>query len=192
MCWSWEVSLATFAVGAGSVWSWYQRKQITLPHALFWLSFISMQLIETILWVSINNNLVLLNKIGSILGAGIIAIQPIASANRLSNKQLWFILYIIAFIAFLLFGKKGIEFDTVVAKNGHLMWKWIPTEPIWIGLWAFFLLAPSWNYPLGFAAGLFTFLISLYLYSKDGTWGSMWCWIVALFVLYHWFVVLKK
>lgn len=189
MCWSWQVSLATFSVCSLSVYQWFQNGFISGKDALFWMSFISMQFVETLLWWSINWHIPWLNTLGSGLGAAIILSQPLASINRIPQPENWTRFYLLAILVFIVLGGfKDLELRSRVSKRGHLLWLWLTQNPIAIATWVFFLLAPLLvnKYAISFTAGFATFVISLYFYARDGTWASIWCWLAAIFVLWGW------
>jgi hypothetical protein len=82
-----------------------------------------------------------------------------------------------------------IYFHTSIGKNGHLSWEWMNYngyENIWLIISLLFyivhaLLINNVLISLFLLISLFT---SLYFYFNYNTFGTMWCWIFNIFLLY--------
>ena len=75
---------------------------------------------------------------------------------------------------------KGVKWNFLTYSNSTY-------EPFYFVIWLFFFLFSLFynkNYQ-GFIFGFLTLLIILYNYLKDGSFGSMWCWVVNLIMLYY-------
>ena len=107
----------------------------------------------------------------------------------------------------------NMKFHTSVGENGHLIWEWarlrsIPDskreeyeysperlgrvgrikgiETIFVGIFILLYIIPVVsidNAPLMYLI-MGSLFASLFFYYKYNTWGSMWCWIANLFLLY--------
>jgi hypothetical protein len=156
-----------------------------------------MQLIEFFIWRNINDKS--LNKLFSILGLLLISFQPIFSLMMLKNNTLKPILLVIySIVASLFFVYKTTHFEIIssVSKNGHLKWEWghfIKYEIIVVyGLWLLCLLyAPIVNkqYTVIFYV-MILFILSMYSFYKDGSDGSLWCWLINTIMIYYAFKLL--
>ena len=206
MCWNQQVSLNTFLfslfilllIAYNNGYTQYKLPEFSNIYVyLFFLSFISMQLIEFFIWRNINDKS--LNKLFSILGLLLISFQPIFSLMMLKNDILKPILLIIySIVASLFFVYKTTHFEIIssVSKNGHLKWEWghfIKYEIIVVyALWLFCLLyAPIVNkqYTVIFYV-MILFILSMYSFYKDGSDGSLWCWLINTIMIYYAFKLL--
>jgi hypothetical protein len=150
-----------------------------------------MQLIEFFIWRNLNDKEI--NKLFSNLGALLLLLQPVASLMLLKdvplrNKMLT--AYGIPAFSYFIYEFINTDFVTVVSKTGHLKWEWIDLSGnkriLFIG-WLFFLFFSIFynkNY-LGLAYTVALLLISLYSYTKDGSFGSLWCWSINSFMLFY-------
>lgn len=193
MCWNATISINTFIVSMFTFILAYQNKIIDFRFLLFGFSFCIMQLIEFFIWKNNpngpnrNSNMI---RIVSMFGLLFIMLQPLASVNKLkegNDKNIAFILYGIMIIMFILFRLPNINFDTTVAKNGHLQWKWLNLgifiSILWFGL---FFYGFKDTHILFFIFALVTVILSFYFYYNDGTISTMWCWIanfISIFIL---------
>jgi hypothetical protein len=156
-----------------------------------------MQLIEFFIWRNINDKS--LNKLFSILGMLLITVQPIFSLMMLKNDVLKANLLVVYSIFALLFvGYKITNFDIIssISKNRHLKWGWghfTKYESFVVyGLWLFCLLyAPivNNNYFIILYV-MILFMISMYSFYKDGSDGSLWCWLINTIMIYYAFKLL--
>jgi hypothetical protein len=151
---------------------------------LYFLSFISIQLVEYFAWGNLNNKKTI--RTLSQIGLFLISIQPvlfIASINNVKNsiKLKVIAMYIVFLLVCLL--SFAIDFSMEKASNGHLVWNWLSFPPYVVLLWVVFkfgLLLYANDY-LNFALMILLFLAIYYTYYKTNTWGSLWCWIANLF-----------
>lgn len=193
MCWNASVSMNTwFLVVLGVVMA-YVNGLMTIWGCLFLFTYGSIQLVETFLWRNLRN--MKWNRIWSIIGLMVIMLEPVASimmllGDRGKRKVLHWLLggYVVFLcIAAYYVWSGGIRFHTSVANNGHLRWEWL-SFPWWmVIIWTFFLVIPLWiiKYKIGFVYCLGGFVLSVIMYAKYETWGSMWCWFGALAAIYY-------
>lgn len=186
MCWNQKVSLNTFLFSLFGISFAYFNNVIKFYDYLFFLSFISMQLVEYFAWGNLNNKkmIIFLSKIGLFL----ILVQPflINLGYDIDNKiKTWIIALYILFIFFCLL-YFPIDFSMNKAKNGHLAWKWLKFPTIINFIWLSFLLGVLLYQKryFEFSAYLILFLAIYYTYYKTDTWGSLWCWIANLVAVY--------
>jgi hypothetical protein len=200
MCWNQYVSLNTFLFSAfvlalivyNNKYSPYKVDEFNSVYSYFFLmSFITMQLIEFFLWRNLNDKEI--NKLFSILGALLLLLQPVASLMLLKdiplrNKMLT--IYGIPAFSYFIYEFINKDFLTVVSKTGHLKWKWVDLsgnkEILFVG-WLFFLFFSIFynKHYLGLAYTIILLLISLHSYTKDGSFGSLWCWSINSFMLFY-------
>ena len=151
-----------------------------------------MQLIEYFIWKNINNSYY--NSFYSILAVILIIFQPIASLMLLHNATFrWrmIALYILIILPFCIYRFATKRVNTTVSAMGHLNWNFLTYstsyEIYYFIIWLFFFLFSLFynkDYH-GVIFGLVMLLIILYTYAKDGTFGSMWCWIVNSIMIYY-------
>lgn len=195
MCWNAEVSLQSFLLGSlgiivGGIYG------LSFPLLFFFSTIVLMQLFEFIIWSSLKNKRV--RFITSILAASLLLLQPIASILTLYPNQIMYnLLYVYCILMFLnivhigLYQKEPLDtfFDMYPGKNGHLVWNWIKKDEstiVSIIIYTFFLIIPliiskRWSYMI---FGMVTLMVSLITFGKENTWGSMWCWLVNLSIIY--------
>jgi hypothetical protein len=144
-----------------------------------------MQLIEFFIWRNLKNKNI--NKIFSILGSFLLLIQPIASLLMLKNNKLkWKMVSIYGIPAFVYFiyQLKNHRFYTDVSKNGHLIWNWSTSNDkfLFFGFlfYLYFLMYSIFinGHYLLMIYSMLLLLASYYLYVKDKTVSSIWCWAV--------------
>lgn len=189
MCWNAEVSLQSFLIGVTAVAIAYQNG-LSLPTTLFCLTIVFMQLIEYFVWSTYGNQRA--NFRYSVLAAGLLWLQPIAAIMTLPSSWLPSMLGSYLGLSFLgsLFKKEPLEetYQMHRGENGHLVWNWLDSTwqtAVSLLVYFVFLLGPlvyqkQWEL-LGIALG--TLGVSLVSFYKDGTWGSMWCWMVNYIVV---------
>ena len=201
MCWNAEISLNTFVFSSFMLVliiynnSYTQYKLPVVNHLwmyLFFVSFITMQLIEFFIWRNIQNPLY--NNIFSICASLLLLIQPVVSLMTLHNntiKNQMLIIYLFLAIPFAIYGYTTKHIYSSVTKLGHLQWHFLRNDnfvdKLIFLVWLFFLLF-SFMYNkdyLGFGFGFVLLLIIVYNFRKDGSIGSMWCWILnTIFIFY--------
>lgn len=197
MCINEKISINTFLFGVFSVGLALGNNTISLLSAIYYISFISMQLIEYFAWKYLDRKNII--KILSILGLILITLQSLlyilAYMKPSPRKKLLLWLYLLfVLLVICLIPYYNIEFTMRKASNGHLAWDWL-NFPIWIILigfsFMFYVMLDNKEYTkllVWFPIIAYIY----YLYRITGTWGSIWCWIangLCLILLYD---VFKK
>jgi len=157
---------------------------------IFFISFISMQLVEYFIWVNVNNPFY--NNIFTSLATLILLFQPIATNllinNNIIRKRLLYVyLLFIILIAFYNLNIKKIH--SSISKLGHLHWNevLINNNSVFTLIWSFFLLFPLFyeRYNLYFIFGIVTFMITMYKFYNDKSKASTWCWFLNSLMIYY-------
>jgi hypothetical protein len=189
MCWNAEVSLQSFFLGVmalGVGWA----TGLSIPVLFFCLTIVLMQLVEFVVWKNYDDKHV--NRSASYAAAALLTLQPVASILTLtSNTSRLALLF-----GYAVAGGLGQLFDhprdysmTVSPTNGHLAWNWLDKTPasfLNLAIYFFFLFIPliltrKWEL-LGLA--VITLAASLFSFWQSNTWGSLWCWLVNIIVLF--------
>jgi uncharacterized membrane protein (UPF0136 family) len=173
---------------------------------LFLVSFVTMQLLEFFAWRNLKNRGV--NLFLSVMISLLLFLQPIASMMLLENESLktsligWYIVF--SFLVFLveIYFKREKSWGVVeksisisVSPSGHLQWKQTHNplfDSLTVLIWMYFFMF-SFFYNGEFATILFALLLfaaCVYGYYKDGSYKSMWCWLVNSVFLYFAFYLL--
>jgi uncharacterized membrane protein HdeD (DUF308 family) len=158
------------------------------------LSFILMQLIEYFIWKNIDKPT--LNSFFSVLASCLLVMQPMASIMLLPpNIRIKVMIpYLLLAIPFFIYRYNTKPQFSSVSKLKHLHWNTIlyNDEPIPIVIWLSFFLLPLLyrGSVLGFLFSSLTMLIMVYYYYRDRTFGTMWCWIVNIVMIYFAFYLL--
>ena len=199
MCWNQYVSINTFIfsifvlilIAFNNKYSPYKVKEFdSIFVYIFFISFISMQLIEFFIWRNLEDKK--LNKLFSILGAFLLIIQPIASLMMLKNKKIrlkMIAFYSIPAFIYFIYLLNFHNFYTELSQNGHMKWHWsISNNKITIPVifYLYFLLYSIFvnkHYFL-ITYSLFLLLSLYYLYRRDESVNSLWCWAVNTLMLY--------
>jgi hypothetical protein len=201
MCWNPDISINTFLFACLALVFIYlantytKYKSPAFKNPLVYLvvfGVASMQLIEFFLWRNLKNKNV--NRYLSIIAANIVVLQLIALILMVNSRYLKYALLLIlaiAYFAVVYYSKftGNIQFYTSVGENGHLIWEWASfkgIERVFVGIFILLYLIPAvliGNTPLTYLI-MGSLFISLFFYYKYNTWGSMWCWIANLFLLY--------
>ena len=203
MCWNKEVSFGSFIIISLVSGLLYKRN---LPNdrlmAIFIMSYGTMQLFETIIWLGIDYNNVTLKKIGAFLANLLLFFHPLAIMIGLKydklykinfkNNIFWIIALMIFVISalialYILITKKNKFIPYKSGNSDHLVWNFPHYHYVIVVLFGL-AIAYKYLYPKN---KIFTILIVLFyiipwLYTtllfKDITvLGSYWCWIVAFF-----------
>jgi len=198
MCWSKEVSSGTFlftTIVMGILWSAKYKSELfhSVTVYLFVFSFSFMQLAEFFLWTSIETRNARMNQIASIAGWCLIRIaQPIAALLLLPPSYVYLrnVLlptYIASLVSTTLYKSmyNPIQFKTIIGKNGHLEWLWNDLQGLEKNnvLLYFVCMATLFlRFPFGALGSLVLLLFSVFYYGN--TWGSNWCYLVNVIVLY--------
>jgi hypothetical protein len=202
MCWNEHVSLNTFLFSSFVLLlifynNTYTQYKITDFNGvwmyLFFISFISMQLIEFFIWRNINNTFY--NHIFSTIAAILIFIQPIISLMLLPNISLrnnLIVMYSVFFIPYFTYKFITNKMMTKISNKGHLSWLFFDTNILlYVGWLLFFLFSFFYSrWILGPTFGIVLFCISYYNYYEDKSIGSMWCWVVNSIMLFYAFYLL--
>ena len=200
MCWNQDISINTFVFSCLALLFIYYTNTFTRYKTplfdnpivyLFFLSVVSMQLIEFFLWRNLKASDI--NKYLSKLASFIVILQPfflILIIPALSTRYMMLFIYSLFMLTYLFYKKmySPINFHTSIGKNGHLSWEFINLkgyETIFSLLYLLIYLSTVFiiNNTLLTIFIIPSFLISL-VYYKDNTFGTMWCWISNLFLLY--------
>lgn len=201
MCWNQYVSINTFVFGIfvlllvrfNNSFSSYKIDFFKNNYAYFFiLSVITMQFLEFLLWRNINNTLI--NKILSIFGLILLALQPFTSIlliqdnNQFRDKLLT--IYTIPAVIFLIYTIYTTNIHTTISKFGHLAWQWTNNKIPFLNfivlifylIFLFFPLMYNKYYtPFIF---LIIYLILKYYYYTDGSANSLWCFSLNIIMLY--------
>ncbi len=191
MCWSASVSLNTFIFSLFGTCFALFNGVIDVPQALFFLSFISMQLVEYFAWKNLDDT-----RIPSIFGLLLIFLQIVLIIYNYYKGPYQNLLYVLWFaITATVLATTQIKFAMHKAPNGHLAWDWLDSIPkmYWLIFILFYLgIGIDYKYNLVFLSFLAAVSFSWYTYSSSGTFGSMWCWIANAFALVWIFRVFRK
>ena len=201
MCWNKDISLNTFVFSSfvlllimyNNKYTQYKIQELNnIWVYVFFISFILMQLIEYFIWKNINDPLY--NKIFTTLATLLLLVQPIASTMLITNKimRIYILtLYLVLSIPFVTYRFMTKKNYSSISPLGHLVWnilldKKSNLDTFIMMIWFIFFLFPLFyqGYTYGFLFGFLTLLFIMYNYSKDGTVGSMWCWIVNSIMIY--------
>jgi hypothetical protein len=185
MCWNQEVSLNTFLFSFFGISFAYFNNVIQIYEYLYFLSFISMQLLEYFAWGNLDNKK--MNRFLSKIGLLLISVQPIfftLSSDIHNRIKIWVIAVYLVFILFcsVYF---TIDFSMNKAQNGHLAWNWLQFPPIIIFIWLSFIfgIILYQKQYLKFCVYVIVVFSIYYTYHKTNTWGSLWCWLSNLLAL---------
>jgi len=201
MCWNQYVSFNTFTfstlvlilIAYNNKYTPYKISELNNIFAyIFFMSFITMQLIEFFIWRNLKNTDI--NMKLSIAGALLLMVQPIASLLLLKDdftRKAMLTTYIIpAFAYFIYKVKTQPSFNTTVTPTGHLRWNWMNQDKnkllgfIWFFFLYFSIFVEKQNYTAG-GITLALLAISYYSYSKEGSYGSLWCWSINSLMIYY-------
>jgi hypothetical protein len=202
MCWNETVSLNTFLFSSfvlllifyNNTYTHYKIKHFnSVWNYLFFISFISMQLIEFFIWRNINNTFY--NHIFSTMAALLIFIQPLISLMLLPNIPLrnkLLVTYSVFFIPYFIYKFITNNMKSKKSNKGHLVWLFFDTNMLLFFGWLFFFLF-SFFYTGSVGTlifGIVLFFISSFNYYTDKTIGSMWCWVVNSSMIFYAFYLL--
>jgi hypothetical protein len=202
MCWNKDISLNTFIFSSFVLLLIMYNNKYT-PYKIpdlnnvwvyvFFISFILMQLLEYFIWKNINEPLY--NKLFTTLATLLLLLQPVASTMLITNKVVRYnllTLYLILSIPFAIYRFMTRKIYSSVSPLGHLHWNLLldkksKLDKLIMTLWFTFFLFPLFyqGYTYGFLFGFLTLLFIMYSYSKDGTVGSMWCWIINSIMVFY-------
>lgn len=202
MCWNKDISLNTFLFSSfvlllimyNNKYTQYKIKELDSVWVyLFIFSFILMQLIEYFIWRNINDPIY--NNIFSIMVTLLLFVQPIASAMLIPSKTVSsniIKLYLIITVPLIIYRLLTKKISTTISPLNHLSWDLVLYKnsilDIFLGVgWIMFFLFPLFYIGelFAFLFGILTLMIIVYNSYKDGSVGSMWCWIVNSIMLYY-------
>lgn len=202
MCWNKDISLNTFLFSSfvlllifyNNTYTQYKIKDFNSVWVyLFFISFISMQLIEFFIWRNIDNTFY--NHIFSTMAAILIFIQPIITLMLLPDISLrnnLMAAYSVFFIPYFTYKFITNNMKSKISNKGHLVWLFFDTNILLFLGWLFFFLF-SFFYTRSIPTlifGILLFCISYYNYYEDNTIGSMWCWVVNSIMIFYAFYLL--
>ena len=185
MCWNSKVSLNTFLFSLFGISFALFNNVIGVFGFLWYLSFISMQLLEYFAWENLNDKQ--MNKMLSQIGLFLIIIQIplfIFMWNDIKHELKLILVGLYSMFVFCIF-YFPIDFSMHKAPNGHLAWNWLNFPIIIYIIWlsfAFGLFLYQKKY-VEFSIYLIIVLAVYYTYYKTHTWGSLWCWIANILAL---------
>jgi len=202
MCWNKDVSLNTFLFSGfvlllvmyNNAYTQYKIQDLNSVWVyLFFMSFILMQLIEYFIWNNINNPVK--NSLFTTLALLLLLVQPITTNMLISNmfiQRTMLTVYLLCAMPLFLFTMIKKDIHSCVSSKGHLQWNMMldygkSINLALVILWNIFFLFPLFyeGNTFGFLFGIITLLIMTYKYYKDGSVGSMWCWVVNLIMIYY-------
>ena len=186
MCWNADVSLNTFLFSLFGISFAYFNNVIGGFEFLYFISFISMQLLEYFTWKNLNDRH--LNNLLSKFGAFLIFIQIplfILSYNKVDNNLKYSLIGLYLVFVFLTILYFPIDFSMNRAPNGHLAWNWLDFPTFIIFIWLSFILGLILYQKLYAEFIIYSVIIVsiYYTYYKTNTWGSLWCWIANILAL---------
>jgi len=182
MCWNQKVSLNTFLFSLFGTSFAYFNNVVNFNEYLYFISFISMQLLEYFAWGNLDDKK--MNRFLSQIGLFLIFVQPIffTLSYDMDNKiKTWIIVSYLVFSIFCLL-YFPIDFSMNKAKNGHLAWNWLNFPKIIIFIWLSFIfgLILYQKQYFKFCVYLIVVFAIFYTYYKTNTWGSLWCWFANI------------
>ena len=202
MCWNAAVSLNTFAFSTfvlglimyNNAYTQYKIEELNNMYVyIFFISFISMQLVEFFIWRNIDDPLY--NRIFTSIAILLLLIQPIASNLLITNKRIRngiLFIYMSCMIPFAIYKFMTKSVNTTISEMGHLKWNALinynnTVNKLIIICWFLFFLFPLFyeRKIYGLLFGLITLFIIIYNYSNDKTDSSMWCWIANSVMVYY-------
>lgn len=186
MCWNAKVSLNTFLFSLFGTLFAYFNNVIGKFETLYYVSVISMQLIEYFTWKNLNNHKI--NKFLSKVGLFLIFIQVpffILHLYRITTQTKMLLIIVYLIFALLVKLNYPIDFSMNEAPNGHLTWNWLNYPIHIIIIWLSFIFGGIFYQKEYFKFSIYFITISAiyYTYNKTNTWGSLWCWIVNILAL---------
>jgi hypothetical protein len=202
MCWNADISLNTFLFGCFALifiyitntFTKYKSKEFDHPWSyIFVLSFLLIQLMEFFLWKNLKNDS--MNRIICWFMVFILSFQPVTLMMMIQNQKVKYLLLTI-YLTYLFFNTlymfiyKPSFVHAHVGHNGHLDWEWVNVRNN-TDLFNHFIYAciciPIFFYLNNFILTLFilsSLFVTMFFFYKDNTFGTMWCWVANIFLLY--------
>lgn len=186
MCWNTEVSLNTFIFSLFGTLFAYFNHVIGGIESLYYISFLSMQLLEYFTWKNLTNRK--MNTFLSKIGLFLVFIQiPFFILHQ--SKITWRLKMglVFLYLIFSLFVKLyyPIDYSMKKASNGHLAWNWLNFPGYVLIIYLSFILGLLLYVKEYFKFIIYFVVISAiyYTYNDTNTWGSLWCWISNILAL---------
>ncbi len=206
MCWNADVSLNTFICSFVVGLLLYYTSNYTrysLPELqgfdikyAFYLSVISMQLLEYFIWKNLHNTK--MNKILSMCGLALILSQAGFSILAFTPKNvspMLFKLYIVFLAVYFIYKYvfDPIQFVSVVGKSGHLDWLWIKQKSwgyLFTFIWMLAFFSPLFfiknhTYLMQNIIQVCIVLACILLFYNGNSYGSVWCWVASLLTILY-------
>ena len=207
MCWNQSISINTFVFGClalgfiyfTNTFTKYKTNGFDNPFIyLIIFSFLIMQLVEFFIWRNLNNKQI--NRVLSIVGFSILLFQPITLMlydtyyiGNITTLIQNLSLYIIAWISFLSYKYlyNPISFTTTIGVNKHLKWNWLnfTTNETIVCILLYFSYIVYSLFILKNVDDIlkYVFFVSLFIsifsYFNTNEFGSIWCWVVNVYLL---------
>jgi len=186
MCWNSKVSLNTFLFSLFGVSFAYFNNNIRIFQFLYFISFISIQLMEYFAWENLHDKK--MNELLSKIGLFLIFIQIpffVLSSSDVDNKLKTIIIGVYLMFSLFVISYFTIDFSMHKAPNGHLAWNWLEFPTYIILIWLSFIFGLFLYQKQYLKFGLYAIIIFAiyYTYYQTNTWGSLWCWIANLLAL---------
>jgi hypothetical protein len=210
MCWNADISLNTFLFGLLSLvfiyftntYSKYKLHLFDNPIMyLFFIAVISIQLVEYFIWKHLRSKQ--WNEWLSRIASWLILLQPLIAITIIPQDKIKYgmiLLYIVICILYIIYRNTyhPFVFRTTVSKSGHLSWDWMAFsgyENIFILLYVAFYL-PVLYFINNIWYSIFSiclFFVSLFTFLRDGSFGSMWCWLFnSIFLVFLIYILLVQ
>jgi len=186
MCWSSKVSLNTFLFSLFGILFAYFNNVIGLFDSLYYLSFVSIQLMEYFTWRNMNDRK--MNGFLSRVGLFLIFIQIplfILSFSKVESSIKTALIAMYLIFSLLVGSYYQVDFSMTKAPNGHLAWNWLKFPTFIMLIWLVFmfcLFVYDKQYITFVVYSVVVFAI-YYTYHKTNTWGSLWCWLANILAL---------
>ena len=204
MCWNADISLNTFIfscfvlifIWITNTYTKYKTPFFTHPVMyLFMFSVVSIQLVEYFLWTNLKNKKA--NQYYSRIAYLIVLSQPFFIMLMIKDSFLRNVIagiygfFVSMYLIIRPYLKNPPTYYTSIAKKGHLVWEWAllknnPFNDLIIVLMFLCYIIPLLLIENVFARNviLCSMFLSLFVYARDGTFGSMWCWFANILMLY--------
>jgi hypothetical protein len=201
MCWNADISINTFVFACFALlfifftntFTKYKIKEFENPFVYLYFFLIAiMQLLEFFIWKNLKNKSV--NTLVSKIASFVVMLQPLAIMLMIPNLNIRYYLlgiYSIFIMVYLSYKSlyNPIHFYSHVAKNNHLTWEWVNLSGyeyiFYFGYVLLYLLALLFinNFVVSFFI-ILMLVVSFIFHFKYNTFGSMWCWLTNLILLY--------
>ena len=201
MCWNADISINTFVFACFALififftntFTKYKLKEFenSLVYLYFFL-IATMQLLEFFIWRNLKNKSI--NTLVSKIASFVVILQPLTIMLMIPHLNIRYYLlsiYSIFIMVYLVYKKlyNPIHFYSHVAKNGHLTWEWVNLKGYeyifyfgYVLLYLFSLLSIN-NFVFSFFV-ILMLVVSFIFHFKYNTFGSMWCWLTNLILIY--------